>query len=115
MSSTDQVLYFAVYGIIGWISEVIYCSISAKKLVKRGFLSGLYCPIYGFGAMVLIAALYPHAQTWGSIPLVFIAAVIITSTLEYFTRWLMEKLFKLRWWDYSHRRLQMVRKRLGRV
>ena len=84
---TDIVLYFALYSIIGWISEAVYCSVSAGKPVKRGFLSGSYCPIYGFGAMALIAVLYPLAQRWGSIPLVFIAAVIITSALEYFTSW----------------------------
>ena len=35
--------------------------------------------------------------------LVFILGVIITSTLEYITSWVMEILFKTRWWDYSER------------
>ena len=31
--------------------------------------------------------------------LVFVLGVIITSALEYITSWVMEILFKTRWWD----------------
>ena len=33
----------------------------------------------------------------------FVLGVIITSALEYITSWVMEILFKTRWWDYSER------------
>lgn len=103
----DLVIFFAIYSIIGWICEVIYCSILAKKPVKRGFLAGPYCPIYGFGAITLIVMLYPFASKIHSLPLLFVASVIITSIIEYFTSWLMEKMFNMRWWDYSHRRFNL--------
>lgn len=35
--------------------------------------------------------------------LVFVLGVIITSALEYIISWVMEILFKTRWWDYSER------------
>ena len=38
-------------------------------------------------------------------PLVtFAAGAVLTSAVEYVTSYLMEKLFHMRWWDYSHKR-----------
>lgn len=34
---------------------------------------------------------------------VFLGGIVITSTLEYITSWIMEKLFNTHWWDYSKR------------
>ena len=104
---SDLVLQFAIYSFLGWVCEVIYCSIPAKKLVQRGFLAGPYCPIYGFGAISLLLILYPLTQMKMSLPFIFIASVIITSALEYFTSWLMEKFFNMRWWDYSEHRFNL--------
>ena len=33
--------------------------------------------------------------------ILFLMSVIICSVLEYFTSYIMEKIFKNRWWDYS--------------
>ena len=94
----NTVLFFFIYSFLGWICECIYCSIPAKKVINRGFLLGPYCPIYGFGALLVIHFLRPFTNH--IIPL-YIAGVIVTSILEYFTSWLMEKLFDTKWWDYS--------------
>lgn len=91
-------IYFFIYAIIGWICEVVYCSIPEKKFINRGFLNGPYCPIYGVGALIIITFLMPYVRD----PiLVFFIGVILTSTLEYITSWGMEKLFHAKWWDYS--------------
>ena len=38
-------------------------------------------------------------------PLVlFVMSMLLCSFLEYFTSYLMEKIFKARWWDYSHKK-----------
>lgn len=91
---------FILYSFIGYLAEVIYCSYSQKKLVNRGFLFGPICPIYGLGAVLSIICL-------GSIKenpiLVFILGILITSTLEYYTSYIFEKIFKNKWWDYSYR------------
>ena len=91
-------LLFWVFSIIGWILEVIVCSICDKKIVNRGFFVGPYCPIYGFGAliMLLIVPYKDHIFTC------FIMALVLCSALEYFTSYMMEKIFKIRWWDYSN-------------
>lgn len=91
-------LLFWFFSILGWIMEVIVCSICDKKLVNRGFLIGPYCPIYGFGSLIMLI-LSPYKDHLFTL---FILSLVLCSTLEYFTSFLMEKLFKIRWWDYSN-------------
>lgn len=91
-------IYFIIYSVIGWTCEVIFCSILEKRFINRGFLNGPLCPIYGFGALIVIFCLTPFKD---SIFLVFIFGIIFTSVLEYLTSYAMEKLFHSRWWDYS--------------
>ena len=89
---------FWFFSILGWILEVIVCSICDRKFVNRGFLIGPYCPIYGFGALIMML-ISPYKNHLFAC---FILALTLCSTLEYFASFLMEKLFKIRWWDYSH-------------
>ena len=94
----DYFLIFIFYSIIGWIMEVIYAYVTKGKLYNRGFLIGPYCPIYGVGCLLIILLLSGYKEH----PVgMFVLAIIIASILEYFTSFIMEKLFKARWWDYS--------------
>lgn len=90
--------YFIVYAFLGWICEDIYCGIGKRKFINRGFLYGPYCPIYGFGALLVI---YPLLMVSKHPIVVFIFGMVLTSILEYITSFVMEKLFATRWWDYS--------------
>ena len=92
--------YFILYAFLGWACEDLYCGIPTKKFINRGFFYGPYCPIYGVGALLV---LYPLLFVKDYPILVFVLGVIITSALEYITSWVMEILFKTRWWDYSER------------
>ena len=98
-------LLYIAYSTLGWCGEMLYCSIPKGKLCeKRGFLNGFLCPIYGHGALLVLYALHGGFQN----PfLTFFFGAIVTSILEYFTSWLMEKLFHMRWWDYSHYKFQI--------
>ena len=104
-TSAGVFLLFLIYSTLGWCGEMIYCSIGQRKLCeKRGFLNGTLCPIYGFGALLVLWALRGGCEN----PiLTFLLGAILTSAVEYFTSWLMEKLFHMRWWDYSRRRFQI--------
>ena len=98
-------LLFLLYSVLGWCGEMIYCSIGQRKLCeKRGFLNGTLCPIYGFGALLVLWGLQGGCD---SPILTFFLGAILTSAVEYFTSWLMEKLFHMRWWDYSHHKFQI--------
>ena len=85
--------------IIGWCGEMVYCSICQRKLCeKRGFLNGPVCPIYGHGALVVLLCLHGGCKN----PLLtFLLGAVLTSLVEYITSFAMEKLFHMRWWDYS--------------
>ena len=37
----------------------------------------------------------------------FLAGMMVTTVLEYLTSVLLEKLFHMRWWDYSHFKFQI--------
>ena len=84
--------------------EVIWTLITDKKLVNRGFLIGPYCPIYGVGCLLLIVFLGSFKD---NIFTLFLMSIIVCSILEYFTSFIMEKLFNARWWDYSDRKLNL--------
>ena len=40
-------LYFLIYAMIGWLLETVYAVGTLGYFVKRGFLYGPLCPIYG--------------------------------------------------------------------
>lgn len=93
-------LTFFIYSIIGWIIEVINCSLDYKKIVNRGFLFGPYCPIYGLGGIAILATLMRYEED----PIVvFVFGVLITAAIEYYTSYILEKIFHNKWWDYSKR------------
>lgn len=89
---------FIVYSIIGWILEEIYAYLTKKKIANRGFFIGPYCPIYGIGCLLIVWLLSSYKSHPAGM---FVLAMLIASALEYFTSYIMEKLFKARWWDYS--------------
>lgn len=94
-------LYFAlflIYSFLGWVIEVIFCSKIQKKFVDRGFLIGPYCPIYGTAALIIILLLKKYEN---DIAALFVMSIVVCSVIEYVTSYIMEKLFKTRWWDYS--------------
>lgn len=99
MKLTELFLMLIIYSFIGWAIEVFQSFLKHKKFVNRGFLIGPICPIYGNGAVLITLLLTKYQDS----PLVlFILAMVICAILEYFTSYLMEKLFNARWWDYHH-------------
>ncbi len=89
---------FVFYSLIGWIIEVIDQFYRQKKFINRGFLLGPYCPVHGVGALLMLLLLSRFSNN--SLVL-FISSVLICTVLEYLTGFLLEKIFKARWWDYS--------------
>lgn len=92
------VLYFFIYAILGWIIETIFCLVTLGEFHKRGFLYGPLCPIYGFGAVILIVTLKRIKTNF--IGKFFISCISFTA-FEYVVSVVLEALFGLRWWDYT--------------
>lgn len=98
MQLINYFLYFVIYSFIGWIFESIYCSIRYRKLTNRGFLTGPFIPIYGFGGILPVLIFYGKDYTALGL---FATSMLTASILEYVTSYLMEKLFNARWWSYA--------------
>ncbi|MDU5110057.1 MAG: putative ABC transporter permease [Clostridium sp.] len=98
-------LYFTIYSFLGWICEVVYCSIPAKRFINRGFLKGPICPVYGFGAVFVIYIM--TSLNIESPILIFIFGGIIASVIEFIADIMLEYVFHTRLWNYSNRKFNI--------
>ena len=97
-------VFFFIYAFLGWCVEVSFVAITRGKVVNRGFLNGPVCPIYGVGMVGILYALEPLKD---NAIVLFIGGVVICSVLELFTGWILDKIFRMRWWDYSENRFNI--------
>lgn len=88
---------FLIYSFVGWLIELSLTLLMEHKLINRGFLIGPLVPIWGAGAILITLILRPQDSLFNLV----ISSAFIGSFLEYVVNYLMEKLFKVRWWDYS--------------
>lgn len=75
--------YFIIYSFLGWILESVYKSLYEKKMINSGFLAGPFCPIYGYGALIMYLFLDRFENSY---LLLFIVAFIVLSVWEYIVR-----------------------------
>lgn len=78
--------------------ESIYKSILEKRCINSGFLHGPFCPIYGFGATIMILLL---TRLPANILIVFVVSTMLLTVWEYIVGVILEKIFKTKYWDYS--------------
>ncbi len=89
---------FVVFSFVGWCIDEIYYIITEKKIANRGFLMLPFSPMYGFGA-VLIDLVFSGV---GQMPiLILIGSTFMLGTLKFLCGLVMDKIFKLKLWDYS--------------
>ncbi len=97
-------LFFYVYCFLGWCFESALVSVAQRRPVNRGFLKGPFLPIYGTGAIAILLLTLPVRAN----PLlVFLLGMLAATALEFVTGACMERLFKVRYWDYSHKRFNV--------
>ena len=66
-------------------------------------MKGPWLPLYGSGAILVLLVTLPYADH----PVgVYFAGMIAATILEYITGVGMVKLFKVRYWDYSYKKIQ---------
>ena len=103
-SWNQWITFFFIYSFLGWVWESCYVSIKSHRWVNRGFLRMPMLPLYGSGATIMLILTLPFP---GNYVLQYCLGVIGPTILEYFTGWAMEKLFKMRYWDYSNQRFNI--------
>lgn len=102
--SYQWICFFFIYCFFGWIFESTYVSLKVRHFVNRGFLRLPMLPLYGTGAVMML---------WVSLPvrsnlfLVYVSGVFAATLLEYITGYAMERLFKMKYWDYSEKRFNL--------
>jgi len=96
--------FFLIYAVMGWCLEVLFAALKTHQFVNRGFLNGPYCPIYGVGVTMIVTLL---ESVKNNLFLVFIGSVLILSLIELITGYLLERLFRQKWWDYSDRKYNL--------
>ena len=101
------VLLFFTFSFLGWCMEVTLKYIQFHRFINRGFLIGPCLPIYGTGVTVITLSVYLVGGEFRTISGVFLASMISSGALEYFSSWIMEKLFHARWWDYSQKPMNL--------
>ena len=104
--------FFILYSALGWVVEVVYCTLVSGRIKNRGFLNGPVCPVYGFGMLALLACLHLIIDGLGTGSgrvedaggfVIFLGAMILASTVELIAGRLLDVLFHARWWDYRMR------------
>ncbi|MCQ2492585.1 MAG: putative ABC transporter permease [Lachnospiraceae bacterium] len=96
--------FFYFYCVFGWCFETCYVSAKNKKLINRGFMKGPWLPIYGSGAICVLFVTLP-VKTYPV--LVYFVGMISATILEYIIGTAMLAFFKVRYWDYSYRKIQL--------
>lgn len=95
---------FSIFSIVGWIIEFVFRSVNNKKIINPGFMSGCVVPIYGFGAISLniMSSFFDKIISSNKMIIVFIISIMLLTLLELFSGILLEKLFRIKLWDYSN-------------
>ena len=95
---------FILFSMIGYVVEMITCAIIEHRWTNRGFLCGPMIPIYGIGSLLLVWLLKPVKD---HLFLVVLLGMLLTTSIEYITGYVLEKIFHNKWWDYSREKFNL--------
>ncbi|MEN7981953.1 MAG: putative ABC transporter permease [Nanoarchaeota archaeon] len=92
----EMILVFLIGSFFGWIFETIRTGIINKQFTNRGFLKGIYLPIYGFGAVIVLLISYLDINLFYRILL-----FLISITLLEFVIGIIFLKNGIKLWDYN--------------
>lgn len=92
------VLLFFLISFFGWLWEGAIYLFTRQSFVNRGVYLGPYLPIYGAGGLLLWFLLHRLSEKR---VLTFFLSAFICAVLEYAVSFCLEKMWGVRWWDYS--------------
>lgn len=102
---SQWILCFFWYCFLGWLWESCYVSVKKAfdnkqwKWINRGFLNGPLLPIYGFAAISILIGTLSVRE---SVEAVFLMGALAATLMELVTGSTMERLFHVKYWDYSN-------------
>ena len=99
------IIEFLLFSFLGWVIDLIFCTILYKKITSGGFLRFPLCPIYGIGGLLLMFY-FKYIKFEPEYLLVFLAGLLMI-LLEYTGGLFCEKVLKVKVWDYSSSRFDI--------
>ena len=97
----DKLFWIFMTGnVVGFLLETVFALVTTHEFqVRVGLVFGPFIPVYGLGALAILL-LPPLVRD--SLPLLFPAAALVCTAVEYVTGLFYEKVFRVSFWDYSH-------------
>ena len=89
---------FLFYSLGGWCVLTLFSLITRRELTNTGFLNLPLCPIYGLEAVTYTVFLKELAgrPVW-----LFIGGMILSAFFTFLAGFLLERLARRKWWDFS--------------
>lgn len=88
VSWSEVIWLFFIYSFLGWGMEVVFFVLGSRKLVNRGFLNGIVCPVYGFAMVFMSIFMDSLRNQWFYL---FLGCMIMGSVIELVTGLILEK------------------------
>ena len=108
----DSLLFFLIYGFLGFLLETTFRSIADRKVyISRGFLTNGFCPLYGICALLIIEG-FILCELALSNPLTAMivataGSMFLVTLIEYIVGRMLDRVFHYKLWDYSAYRLNL--------
>ncbi|MGL4525253.1 MAG: putative ABC transporter permease, partial [Spirochaetia bacterium] len=94
----ELLVYFLIYGYLGWVFECAFAAIKTGHLVKRrGAFTNYFLPLYGLCSVLIILIFQKVDQPIGAA----VASGLVITILEYGVGWYLYERMGLKLWDYS--------------
>ena len=97
---SDYIFLFLFYGLVGWVIDSSYRSLTERRWVRGGFSVLPFTPSYGLAAVMLFA-IGPMLLAW-PLWLQWIFLGMLFSIYEYLCGHVSILIMRRRLWDYSH-------------
>lgn len=91
--------YFFFYSFLGWCMECVYARLVCRSdAPRRCRLLLPLCPVYGFGALAILAL---PGDVQRSPALLFLGGAICATLVEYAASVFYQRAWRVSFWDYS--------------
>ncbi|HAQ42196.1 MAG TPA: hypothetical protein DCM73_16130 [Clostridiales bacterium] len=100
-------MFFLIYGFSGFLLETVFRTIAERKVViSRGFLTNMFCPLYGISGIAIVQIFTLSEISINSrlaaLIIATIGSILAVTFLEYAVGRTLDRVFHYKMWDYSH-------------
>ncbi len=95
--------FFLIYSFLGWCTGVAVGAVKQKTFTNRGLLNLPLCPVYGITAVSFSVFLFELRDNFFFL---FLGGMVISAFWITVTGFVLERIFRKKWWDFSQYRFQ---------